>query len=225
LTRPPAARDGVGVRAALVTAVLLFAFAGSSTAQDLPLLVGTVGPGFTIDLADANGKHVDELVAGKYTLLVHDLSNIHNFVLGSKRTQERLASTEVEFVGDATFTIDLVPGLYAYACSPHFQTMNGSFQVVGAPSPAPPPTPRPKALPARVTATTVAVGAKRVAAGAYRLTVADRSRTRNFHLVGPGVNRRTGKAFVGTVTWTVRLARGIYRYGNDPKLTGRLVVG
>jgi hypothetical protein len=47
---------------------------------------------------------VDELVAGRYTLLVHDLSDIHNFVLGSKRTGERLASTEVEFVGDQTFT-------------------------------------------------------------------------------------------------------------------------
>ena len=91
------------------------AFAPSASADDLPLLVGTVGPGFTIDLADANGKHVDELVAGRYTLLVHDLSDIHNFVLGSKRTGERLATTEVEFVGDMTFTITLTPGLYAYA--------------------------------------------------------------------------------------------------------------
>jgi hypothetical protein len=47
---------------------------------------------------------------------------------------------------------------------------------------------------------------------------------RNFHLVGPGVNRRTGAAFTGTVTWTVRLARGTYRFGSDPALTSRLVV-
>src|SRR4051794_25911561 len=113
------------MRVAILAAFLLCAFAGSSTAQDPPMLVGTVGPGFTIDLADANGKHVEELVAGTYTLLVHDLADIHNFVLGSKRTGERLASTEVEFVGDQTFTIELVLGLYAYACSPHFQTMNG----------------------------------------------------------------------------------------------------
>jgi hypothetical protein len=192
----------------------------SSTAQDLPMLVGTVGPGFTIDLADATGKHVDELIAGRYTLLVHDLSNIHNFVLGSKRTGDRLASTEVEFVGDQTFTIELVPGLYVYACSPHFQTMFGRLQVVGAPTPEGPP----KALAARVTPTAVTLRATRLTSGPYRLTISDRSRTRNFHLVGPGVNRRTGKPFVGTVTWNVRLVRGTYRYGNDPRLTGRLFV-
>jgi hypothetical protein len=208
------------MRIAILTAFLRLSLAGSSTAQTLPVLVGTVGPGFTIDLADANGKHVDEVVAGKYTLVVHDLADIHNFVLGSKRTGERLASTEVEFVGDMTFTIDLVPGLYVYACSPHFQTMFGRLQVVGAPTPEGPPKP----LTARVTAKIVSLRATSVTSGPYRLTVSDASRTRNFHLVGPGVNRRTGKAFVGTVTWNVRLKRGVYRYGNDPRLTGRLFV-
>src|SRR5919202_1571270 len=77
-----------------------------------PLLVGTVGPGFTIDLADANGKHVDTLRPGQYQLLVHDLSDQHNFVLGSKLTGARLASTDVPFVGDQTFTIDLHVGDY-----------------------------------------------------------------------------------------------------------------
>jgi hypothetical protein len=47
------------MRAALLTGLLLLAFVGSSGAQEAPLLVGTVGPGFTIDLADANGRHVD----------------------------------------------------------------------------------------------------------------------------------------------------------------------
>jgi hypothetical protein len=197
-----------------------------AASADATLIVGTVGPGFTIDLADANGKHVDELVVGRYTLIVHDLSAIHNFVLGSKRTGERLASTEVEFVGDQTFTIDLVPGLYAYACSPHFQTMNGHLQVVGAasPTPAPAPVAKVKRLAASVGATRLSLSARRATPGLYRLTVADRSRMRNFHLVGPGVNRRTGAAFTGTVTWTVRLARGTYRFGSDPALTSRLVV-
>jgi hypothetical protein len=39
------------------------------------------------------------------------------------------------------------------------------------------------------------------------------------------VNRRTTAAFVGTASWTVALARGTYRFGSDPKLSGRLVVG
>ena len=208
------------MRIAVPAATLLLTLAGGTTAQNLPVLVGTVGPGFTIDLADAKGKHVDEVVAGKYTLLVHDLADIHNFVLGSKRTQERLASTDVAFVGDMTFTIDLVPGLYVYACSPHFQTMFGQLQVVGAPTPEGPPQP----LTARVTAKTAKLNAANITSGPYKLTVTDSSRTRNFHLVGPGVNRRTGKAFVGRVIWNVRLKRGTYRYGNDPRLTGRLFV-
>jgi hypothetical protein len=68
------------------------------------------------------------------------------------------------------------------------------------------------------------LSSKRVAPGRYRITVTDRSATRNFHLVGPGVNRRTGRAFLGTATWTVTLSRGTYRFGNDPARPGRLVV-
>jgi len=48
----------------------------AGNADDLPLLVGTVGPGFTIDLADAQGKHVDVLTEGKYQLLIHDLADV-----------------------------------------------------------------------------------------------------------------------------------------------------
>ncbi len=160
---------------------------------DLTRLVGTVGPGFTMDLADANGKHVGELAPGRYELVVHDLSDIHNFVLGSKTTQERLASTEVPFVG-------------------HF--------VVATPTP--PVTT--KTLSAKVTSRTVSLSETTVTAGSYKLTVSDRSRSRNFHLVGAGVNRHTSKKFTGSVTWRLQLAAGSYRFGNDPRLTGRLVV-
>ena len=75
------------MRRALLLLLLPLAFGSASSAgADTPLLVGTVGPGFTIDLADANGKHVDVLTAGTYTLLVHDLSDVHNFALGSQTT-------------------------------------------------------------------------------------------------------------------------------------------
>ena len=49
-------------------------------------------------------------------------------------------------------------------------------------------------------------------------------RTRDFHLVGPSIDRRTTRAFVGTRVWVVQLDAGVYRFGSDPKLTGRLVV-
>src|SRR5436190_270755 len=94
---------------ALVVAGFAFAAAPASSA-DLPQLIGTVGPGFTINLTDANGKHVDALTAGRYELLVHDLSPEHNFALGSKTANARLAQTEIDFVGDKTFTLDLPPG-------------------------------------------------------------------------------------------------------------------
>jgi hypothetical protein len=205
------------------TAVLLAAPLGRS--DDPPQLIGTVGPGFTIDLTDAAGKHVDVLTEGRYLLLVHDLADIHNFVLGKKETGERPASTEVEFVGDMTFAINLTAGHWVYACSPHFQTMNGSFAVVPAtPAPVPTPVAKPHALTARLVATGASMSAKRVAAGSYAITVVDRSAARGFRFVGPGVTRRTGRAFVGTTVWRVRLVAGLYRFGTDLRVGGRLVV-
>ena len=56
------------------------------------------------------------------------------------------------------------------------------------------------------------------------LTVSDRSAKANLHVTGPGVNRRTGRAFMGRVTWTLRLQPGTYRFGSDPRLAGRLRV-
>jgi len=206
-------------------AAFLLVAAPAGRTDGLPLLVGTVGPGFTIELADATGKHVDLLKEGDYTLLVHDQSDIHNFVLGKKETGERAASTEVEFVGDQSFTIHLTPGHWVYACSPHFQTMFGSFVVVRATTQTTPVTPaKAKTLTARLTATGATLSARRAAPGRYAITVVDRSKTRGFRLVGPGVNRRTAAAFVGTTVWNVRLARGIYRFGSGIPLAGRLIV-
>lgn len=211
----------VTVIAVLALAPVLGLPSGSSASQtENPLLIGTVGPGFTIDLTDAAGKHVTEIVAGRYDVLIHDLSAEHNFALGSKTAGVRIFQTEVPFVGDQTFTVDLPAGRYAYACSPHFEVMNGSFAVV----PATQPAPQVSTLSARVTPTALLLSARSVAAGRYRIAVTDASRTRNFHLVGPGINRRTTKTFVGKVTWTLTLAAGTYRFGNDPRLAGVLRV-
>jgi plastocyanin len=185
---------------------------------DPPLLIGTVGPGFTIDLADANGKHVDVLTAGTYDLLVHDLSDVHNFALGSQTTNTRILTGSIEGVGDEHYTLNLTPGRYAYACSAHPTTMVGTFTVVAAPKPVTP------SLSAKVTNRALSLSAKTATAGTYRLSVSDTSKTRNFHLLGPGVNRKTGKAFTGKATWTIGLSAGVYRFGSDPRLTGRLTV-
>jgi plastocyanin len=53
-------------------------------------------------------------------------------------------------------------------------------------------------------------------AGSYTLRISDRSDSHNFHLTGPGVNKRTSVSGSGTSTWNVRLRRGTYRYICDP---------
>jgi hypothetical protein len=52
-------------------------------------------------------------------------------------------------------------------------------------------------------------------AGRYEVRVRDGSARRDFHLVGPGVNRRTGLAFTGRTNWAVELRHGTYRYRSD----------
>jgi hypothetical protein len=60
---------------------------------------------------------------------------------------------------------------------------------------------------------------KSLKAGSYSITVRDRTKVHNFHLVGKGVNRKTGKAAVGTFTWSVKLQKGALRYFSDQSPT------
>ena len=65
-------------------------------------------------------------------------------------------------------------------------------------------------------------------AGAYVIVVRDRSKRHNFHLTGPGVNRKTAVAKAATVTWNVTLRAGTFRYASDPqakRVRGTFVVG
>jgi plastocyanin len=66
---------------------------------------------------------------------------------------------------------------------------------------------------------TLKKGGKKVTtlkAGTYTLTVQDKSDFHNFHLMGPGVNKKTTVAQVKTVIWTIKLKKGTYRYVCDP---------
>jgi plastocyanin len=54
-------------------------------------------------------------------------------------------------------------------------------------------------------------------AGKYAITVNDRASFHNFHLTGPGVNKKTSVGGTGTTTWTVTLQKGkTYRFVCDP---------
>jgi hypothetical protein len=63
--------------------------------------------------------------------------------------------------------------------------------------------------------------------GVYLLTVRDRARRGNFHLVGLSpvrLDRKTGMRFTGNVTWKLSLRRGDYRYFSDSNAArGRLL--
>jgi NitT/TauT family transport system substrate-binding protein len=53
---------------------------------------------------------------------------------------------------------------------------------------------------------------KKLVVGSYVFVVTDNSRTANFVLKGPKVNRRTSVTGRGRITWTLNLRKGTYRY-------------
>jgi hypothetical protein len=53
-------------------------------------------------------------------------------------------------------------------------------------------------------------------AGKYSITVSDLSSSHNFHLSGPGVNKKTSVGGTGKTTWIVTLQKGkTYRFKCD----------
>ena len=53
-------------------------------------------------------------------------------------------------------------------------------------------------------------------AGTYKIVIADKSNIHDFHLKGPGVDKKTSVGKTGTTTWTVTLKKGKYTYVCDP---------
>ena len=60
---------------------------------------------------------------------------------------------------------------------------------------------------------------KTLKAGAYTITIQDKSNIHNFHLTGPGINKLTSVPAVKTYTWKVTLKKGTYKYVCDPHIT------
>jgi|SRR5215470_7957827 len=122
---------GIGV--VLVCAVWPF-IPGSSATSANPLLIGRSGRhnAYVITLKFADGRKVQTIPAGTYTFVIHDYSRIHNFALGSQTENKRLFTTGIPWIGTKRHTLTLTAGTYAYACSAHYQTMNGAFVVTGS---------------------------------------------------------------------------------------------
>ena len=211
-------------RALCIAAVAAAAALLPNAAWAATRLTATVGPGFTIALSNPDGSRVTHLDRGEYEIAVSDRSPEHNFHLLGPGADMR---TEVEEVTSALWTVTFTDGIYVFQCDPHANTMTGRFAVGTAQLPPPPQPPSPPPKVKTVTAT-VGPGAtisltfngkrvKSLKAGRYRVVVRDRSHMHNFHLTGPGVNKKTTVAMHGNRTWTVTFSKGkTYRYVCDP---------
>jgi plastocyanin len=119
-------------------------------------------------------------------------------------------ATDIAGSGAEDWDVTLVDGTYRYICDAHATTMRGSFTVgtVATPPPA-------QKLAGSVGPSARISLARSAKAGKTILTIRDRTKKDNFHLIGPGVNKKTGVAFTGTVKWTVTLKPGSYTFRSD----------
>jgi hypothetical protein len=210
-----------GLVALAAAAAFVLAPTGAPSVSANPQLIATVGPGFSIRLTHPDGSVVTQVDPGIYDVVVRDLANEHNFHLFGQGVNE---FTDVEALVNVTWTVTLANARYTFVCDPHSSAMRGSF-ASGTPPPVPPPTTTPPAVkrltltvgPTATISLTNAAG-KRIAstkAGAYTITVRDRSKVHNAHLVGKGVNRKTTLVGTGTQTWKVKLSAGLLRFYSD----------
>ena len=55
--------------------------------------------------------------------------------------------------------------------------------------------------------------------GTYVFKISDKSSIHNFHLTGPGVNKKTSVGGTGSSTWKLTLKKGTYKFVCDPHAT------
>jgi hypothetical protein len=195
----------------LVLAAVLLPGAAHSAATSTALNV-TVGPAFSIRVADANGQAVSQLDPGNYSITIKNLSvaQEHNFHLTGPGVDKASLFDNNTVTWDLTF----VDGTYNWKCDAHPLQMKGSFHVGALP---PPPVKLTGKVGPRKTISLKKGTApvKALAAGRYKLAVTDATRADNFHLIGPGVNKKTGVKFKGGASWTLRLKPGKYTFRSD----------
>jgi hypothetical protein len=209
---------GPGIAVSAVSAL------GASKAD--AILIASVGPGMTISLTTQAGAPVTHLDPGTYDIQISDQSAEHNWHLFGPGGVN--AGTDVEFVGSRAITVTLGDGAFTYLCDVHPYDMVGQFTVGSVTTPPPPPpgggsgggasgklvgTVGPGMT---ISLTKGGAKVKSLKAGKYTVTVRDRSVSQDFHLKGPGVNKKTGVGAKGTQTWTVTLKSGAYGFFSDP---------
>ncbi len=207
-----------GLIALAAAAAFVLVPAGAPAVSANPQLLATVGPGFTIRLTHPDGSAVTKVDPGIYDIVVRDLASEHNFHLSGLGVNE---VTDVEAIVNVTWTVTFKDARYTFVCDPHSSSMRGSF-VSGTPPATTPTAPAAKKLLLTV-GPTAAITLRNAAgkmlhglkAGSYTIVVRDRSKAHNAHLVGKGVNRKSGLAATGTLTWKVKLSAGTLRFFSD----------
>jgi plastocyanin len=113
----------------LATGLAAVALSVAAVASAAPAkVVGTVGPGHTIDLR-MGGKKVTKLKAGvPYRFVVSDRSQEHDFRVVGPGVNKVI--TSVGFVGQKSVVLKLKAGAYRFYCAPHSDDMRGSFRAV-----------------------------------------------------------------------------------------------
>jgi hypothetical protein len=175
-------------------------------------LTGSVGPGFTISLKDSSGQGVSHLDPGDYTITVNNLNTTmeHDFHLFGPGVDQATPFQQGTWTWNVTFT----DGVYRFHCDAHPTIMKGTFRV-GA---APPPTPKlvGRVGPGKTISLKNGSGiVKSLLAGTYKLTIKDASAKDNFHLLGPGISKKTSVRGKRTVSWTLKFRTGKYTYRSD----------
>jgi hypothetical protein len=207
----------MSTRIALVTLLAALVLPSAVAQADNPRLVALVGTndGFVISLRDSAGNIVGKRDAGTYDIAVSDRSEAHNFHVKGPGVD---MSTPIGDKQETTWTVTFTDGRYTFVCDAHASVMRGYFLAgnVAATSLAGSVGPR----------KTISLKPKSALPGPATIAVNDRSATDNFHLSGPGVNRKTGVKTRGRATWNVTLAPGSYTYKSDKtkKLRGTLIV-
>jgi hypothetical protein len=212
-----------------IVAVVAVSIPAAATGEPNVTLTGVVGPGFNISLKNPDGTGVSHLDRGTYDVTVTDNSIDHNFHLSGPGVDQK---TDVEAMGTVNWTVTITDGTYTFICDAHPTQMKGSFTAGNVQPPPPPPPPPPAGkLSGRVTTNAISLknGGSKVrslTAKKYKVTVSDTSKTQNFHLKGPGVNKKTGVAARTRATWTLTLKPGKYTYRSDKsrKLRGTFTV-
>jgi plastocyanin len=136
----------------------------------------------------------------------------HNFHLSGPGVDQ---ATPFE-AGTWTWNVTFTDGTYRFHCDAHPTIMKGSF-TVGNPPPPPVTTKLSgKVGPGRtISLKRGSALVKALKAGTYQVTVRDVSTKDNFHLLGPGVSKKTTVRGKRTVSWKLRLRAGKYTYRSD----------